>query len=403
MPPLREESGGLDGKGDVGVESNTESIQDREAAPADAGKSNRLRRARAIFTCACDMPREERVAFVEDACGEDASLLALVRALLVADEDSGSAWDCAGVEVQPATPVLTLPAGYEPVRELGRGGVGVVHLCRERESGDLVAVKVVHLASSGRSAAARFRREWRLLSKLRHPSLVSLRAAGTLDGGCAYLVMDFVDGWDIRRHCRERRVPVSRRLEMLASVAEALAVAHAYNIVHRDIKPANILVERCGRARLIDFGAARVSDGELQSRHEHTLTGQIVGTLSYLSPEQASGNSRRADERSDLYQLGVVAFELYANRLPYDLDGQTSAEVLRTVIAEPAVRLDAACGLAATHPGVAFFERALAKDPSARFASAHEMAAGLRALAVAVKGEAAPAARTGGHRPRAAR
>jgi serine/threonine-protein kinase len=349
------------------------------------------------------MPQDERAAFVEDSCGGDAALMELVRSLLVADAGSGSAWDCAGVEVAPPSPVLSIPAGYELVRELGRGGVGVVHLCRARDSGDLVAIKLVHLASSGRSAAARFRREWRLLSKLRHPSLVSLRAAGTLDGGTAYLVMDFVDGLDIRRHCREQRVPVRRRLEMCASVAEALAVAHAYGIVHRDIKPGNVLVDTAGRARLIDFGAARVTEGEMHSRQEHTLTGQIVGTLSYLSPEQASGNSRRADERSDLYQLGVVAFELYANRLPYDLDGQTSAEVLRTVIAEPAVRLDAACGLAATHPGVAFFERALAKDPSARFASAHEMAAGLRALAVAVKGEAAPAARTGGHRPRAAR
>jgi len=349
------------------------------------------------------MPRDERMAFVEDASGDDGALLSLVRSLLAADEDSGSAWDCAGVEVQPVVPVFTLPAGYEPVRELGRGGVGVVHLCRERESGDLVAVKVVHLASSGRSAAARFRREWRLLAKLRHPSLVSLRAAGTLDSGCAYLVMDFVDGRDIRRHCREERVPAARRLEMLASVAEALAVAHAYNIVHRDIKPANILVDRAGRARLIDFGAARVFDGDLQSRHEHTLTGQIVGTLSYLSPEQASGNSRRADQRSDLYQLGVVAFELFANRLPYDLDGQTSAEVLRTIIAEPAIRLDAACGVPAEHPGVAFFERALAKEPTARFASAHEMAASLRELASAVRGGAASGARKGARRPRAAR
>ena len=349
------------------------------------------------------MPREERAAFVADACGDEGALLALVRSLLAADEDSGSAWDCAGVEVQPAVPVFTLPAGYEPVRELGRGGVGVVHLCRERESGDLVAVKLVHLASSGRTAAARFRREWRLLSKLRHPSLVSLRAAGTLDSGCAYLVMDFVDGQDIRRHCRDQRVPVARRLEMLASVAEALAVAHAYNIVHRDIKPANILVDRSGRARLIDFGAARVFDGDLQSRHEHTLTGQIVGTLTYLSPEQASGNSRRADQRSDLYQLGVVAFELFANRLPYDLDGQTSVEMLRTIIAEPAVRLDAACGVASNHPGVAFFERALAKDPTARFTSAHEMASAIRDLAAALRSGAASAGRRGARRPQAAR
>jgi eukaryotic-like serine/threonine-protein kinase len=253
---------------------------------------------------------------------------------------------------------------------------------------------VVHLASSGRSASARFRREWRLLSRLRHPALVALRAAGTLDGGSAYLAMEYVDGRDIRKHCREERVPSYRRMEMLASVADALGVAHEHGIVHRDLKPANILVERGNRARLIDFGAARVFEGEMHSRQEHTLTGQIVGTLSYLSPEQASGNSRRADHRSDLYQLGVVAFELLANRLPYDLEGQTSAEVLRSIIAEPAVSIDAIGVVPPGHPAQAFFARALAKDPVDRFSSASEMAEALRALAASLRPSRSRAART---------
>ena len=347
----------------------------------DPSRAHRLRRARAIFTCACDMPPEERPVFVEDSCGGDASLLELVMSLIRADEESVSAWDCAGVDVAPVAPTLKLPAGYEPIRELGRGGVGVVHLCRESETDQLVAVKLVHLATSGRSAAARFRREWRLLARLRHPALVALRAAGTLEDGSAYLIMEYVDGKDIRKHCREERVPAQRRLEMLIPVAEALGVAHGLGIVHRDLKPANILVGSGHRARLIDFGAARVLDGELHSRQEHTLTGQIVGTMSYLSPEQASGNSRRADHRSDLYQLGVVAYELLANRLPYDMEGQTSAEMLRSIIAEPARSIDALGIVEAGHPAVTFFERALAKDPESRFSSAAEMAESLRALA----------------------
>ena len=347
----------------------------------DPSRAHRLRRARAIFTCACDMPPEERPVFVQDSCGGDAVLLELVMSLIRADEESVSAWDCAGVDVAPATPTLKLPAGYEPIRELGRGGVGVVHLCREAETDQLVAVKLVHLATSGRSAAARFRREWRLLARLRHPALVALRAAGTLEDGSAYLIMEYVDGKDIRKHCREERVPAQRRLEMLIPVAEALGVAHGLGIVHRDLKPANILVGSGHRARLIDFGAARVLDGELHSRQEHTLTGQIVGTMSYLSPEQASGNSRRADHRSDLYQLGVVAYELLANRLPYDMEGQTSAEMLRSIIAEPARGIDALGIVEAGHPAVTFFERALAKDPESRFSSAAEMADALRALA----------------------
>ena len=356
------------------------------AKVGDPSRAHRLRRARAIVTCACDMPPEERPSFVQDSCGGDVDLLDLVVSLIRADEDSGSAWDCAGVDVAPAAPMLKLPAGYQPIRELGRGGVGVVHLCREVETDQLVAVKLVHLASSGRSAAARFRREWRLLARLRHPALVALRAAGTLEDGTAYLIMEYVDGKDIRKHCREERVPAHRRLDMLVPVAEALGVAHGHGIVHRDLKPANILVDREHCARLIDFGAARVLDGDLHSRQEHTLTGQIVGTMSYLSPEQASGHSRRADHRSDLYQLGVVAYELLANRLPYDMEGQTSAEMLRSIIAEPARGIDALGIVGSDHPAVPFFERALAKDPEQRFGSAAEMADALRALVGAFAG-----------------
>ena len=108
--------------------------------------------------------------------------------------------------------------------------------------------------------------------------------------------------------------------------------------------------------------------------------------MSYLSPEQASGHSRRADHRSDLYQLGVVAYELLANRLPYDMEGQTSAEMLRSIIAEPARGIDSLGIVGADHPAVPFFERALAKDPEQRFGSAAEMADALRVLVGAFAG-----------------
>jgi serine/threonine protein kinase len=361
---------------------------DRPAVPAartsDAA-SVRLRRARAIFTCACDFPAGERRAFVADSCGDDEALRAFVMQLLAADEGAGElAWDAGESADVPVQRGPTLPAGCDVVRELGRGGSGLVLLCRERSSGEQVAVKVLDGATAGRSAVARFRREWRLLSSLSHPALVGLRAAGMSEGGTSYLVMDYVAGTDIRRHCRGARVSAPDRLLMLAHVAEALGVVHARGIVHRDVKPANILVGPDGMPKLIDFGAARVSHGDMRSGDGNTVTGQIVGTLAYLSPEQAGGHARRADRRSDLYQLAVVAYELLAGRMPYDLDGLTSAEVLRAIVAAPALGIDEAGAVPAGHAACAFFARALAKDPADRHACAEDMAAELRAVAGAI-------------------
>jgi serine/threonine protein kinase len=348
-----------------------------------------LRRARAVFHCALELEGLERDLFVSDACGVDPQLESLVRRLLAADSletnsfgGSVAAELCAQANSGPSYhhPV---PLGYTALRELGVGGSGKVELCREEKSGALVAVKTIDLRGLGQGGVDRVRREWRILSSIEHPALVKLRAAGTIEDRFAYLVMDFIDGLDVRSHAEVFRLNARDVVGLLLPVAEALALAHGRGVIHRDIKPSNILVGADGRARLLDFGAARISLDGAVSVHHHTLTGEMVGTLTYMSPEQAAGRARDVDGRTDVYQLAVVLYELIEARAPYELDGMTLAETIGAIVSSrpaPMARLTEEGGAS---PALArVIMKALSKKPDAR---QRDMEAFIRALARAMR------------------
>ncbi|MEY2794304.1 MAG: Serine/threonine-protein kinase PrkC [Planctomycetota bacterium] len=342
-----------------------------------------------MFQCALELEGDERALFVQDACGGDEELEQLVLKLLALDEDdAGSfgasahdAYEARAAHESQVDPFATdhgdtrafaarrmpLPQGFTPVRELGEGGSGHVELCRDDGSGDLVAVKTIDLRGLGQGGVDRVRREWRIMSSIVHPALVNLRAAGTLEERYAYLVMDFIDGLDVRAHAEIHALDARGVVALLLPVAEALALAHAHGVVHRDLKPSNILVGEDGRARLLDFGAARIAVGGAVSIHHHTLTGEMVGTLTYMSPEQAAGRARDVDGRTDVYQLAVVLYELIEGRPPYELDGLTFAETISTIVRAkptPMQRLPEQGG--AEQALVKVILKALAKRPDAR-------------------------------------
>ncbi|KPI23225.1 serine/threonine protein kinase [Actinobacteria bacterium OK074] len=286
----------------------------------------------------------------------------------------------------------TLVGGrYRLLDLLGSGGMAAVHLAHDTVLDRQVAIKTLH-TELGREPAfrERFRREAQAVAKLTHPNIVSVFDTGEdvpSDGGSAtdgsivlgvtslpvpYIVMEYVEGRplaalldeDVRRR---GAMPVGRALEITADVLAALEISHETGLVHRDIKPGNVMVTRRGTAKVMDFGIARALQSGVTSM---TQTGMVVGTPQYLSPEQALG--RAVDERSDLYSVGVMLFQLVTGRLPFDADSALALAYAHVQEEPPA----ASAVNRALPPGVdALIARALKKNPNERFPSAEAMRA----------------------------
>lgn len=233
---------------------------------------------------------------------------------------------------QPGEPEGPRLGPYQLGRELGRGTMGRVHLAHEIDSGQEVAIKTLALARefSGfalREAYARFQREIQAAGRLHHSDIVRVIDSGEADG-LAYIVMERLHGKDLSNHTQAQTLmPVSTVVAIGARVASALAHAHAQGVVHRDIKPANVMIDGPrNQVKVMDFGIARLHDAS------RTRTGLVLGSPSYMSPEQLAG--RNVDGRSDLYSLGVLLFQLLTSRLP--IVGTSMASLIHAIAHTPA-------------------------------------------------------------------
>jgi non-specific serine/threonine protein kinase/serine/threonine-protein kinase len=325
-------------------------------------------RVKPILEQALDTPTEARAAFLDGACAGDPGLRAEVESLLAFDDGAAD------------PPVLDLPDGPDPgwrlgpwrvLHEIGRGGMGVVYLAERAD--DLfekqVAVKILESVLSPAELVRRFEAERRILATLDHPSIAALLDAGHTPDGKPYFVLEYVEGRDLSAWLDARKPDLRRKLDLFLRICDAVSWAHRRLIVHLDLKPGNILVTAEGAPKLLDFGIARILDPSGAASSQ--LTGTVFGILTpgYASPEQFSGAP--VTVASDVYSLGVILYRMLTGRLPHDTAGLSPTALVETITshepAAPALGRDLD----------AIVLKAIAKDASARYRSADDLAADL--------------------------
>ncbi len=402
-------------------------------------------RAAELFIELLEVEPGERSSFLNRACGNDRPLRARLDALLLADASAspflgssdrdrlGSTGDAPGstdaalfhelrraaeadretqalpdsssalggdlsmetVRIAAGSPISAAAqpdriGGYHILREIGRGGFGVVYEARQQRPQRRVALKVINPGVSSPKALRRFELEAEILGRLEHPGIARIYAAGTAqisdqlsaisiqqsaisgqqeaisgqregteasvgidslepeDAGVVpitkspdrqitksrqvpFFAMEFIEGMPLTKFAHEHKFGTRQRLELVAKICQGVHHAHQKGIIHRDLKPGNILVDSSGQPKILDFGVARATDSDIQSTTRETGVGQIVGTIPYMSPEQAGGDPNDLDARNDVYGLGVVAYELLTGRLPYDLREKMIHEAVRVI------------------------------------------------------------------------
>jgi serine/threonine-protein kinase len=296
---------------------------------------------------------EERSAYLDRTCGDNAELRQRVEALLAAFAQAGSflrqpAADAAVTsDVLPAGPSLnSIPAEgpgtvigpYKLLQQIGEGGMGTVFMAEQQHPvRRKVALKVIKPGMDTRQVIARFEAERQALAMMDHLNIARVLDVGATDSGRPYFVMELVHGVPITKYCDDNQLTPRARLELFVPVCQAIQHAHQKGIIHRDIKPSNILVTMYdGKPvpKVIDFGVAKATEQPLTERTLFTQYGTMVGTLEYMSPEQAEMSALGVDTRSDIYSLGVLLYELLTGSTPLShkrVREAAFAEVLRMI------------------------------------------------------------------------
>lgn len=262
--------------------------------------------------------------------------------------------------LMPGSGSETRIGNYKLLQKIGEGGMGVVYMAEQTHPvSRRVALKIVKPGMDSKEVLARFEAERQALALMDHPNIARVLDVGTTDAGLPYFVMELVKGIPITTYCDEKQLSPKERLELFIPICQAVQHAHQKGVIHRDIKPSNVLIAQYDNRpvpKIIDFGLAKAIGQRLTEKTMFTQFGQIVGTIDYMSPEQASFNQLDVDTRSDIYSLGVLLYELLTGETPFDKKRLHSAaidELLRIIRQEepprPSVRLSSHASLPSTN------------------------------------------------------
>lgn len=346
-----------------------------------------------LFEAASELEPGPRAIFLDKACAGDQAMRQELESLLASDARKWRLIETPAIEV--AAPMLAqeqsrLTPGehighYEIMSLIGTGGMGEVYLAKDHRLNRRVALKLLPAQSylSGKERLRRFQQEAQAASALNHPNILTIYELGELDGE-QFIATEFVDGQTLRQHLSHPNWQLDKVLAITIQAASALAAAHEAGIVHRDIKPENIMLRGDGIVKVLDFGLAKLGDQQIAAANPEALTAQkaetttpglVLGTVKYMSPEQARGF--KVDAQTDIFSLGVVLYELVARRAPFE--GQTVSDLIAAILKEDPPPLTKYFP-SAPEDLTRILDKALRKEKKERYQTIHELLSDLEAL-----------------------